>query len=574
MSQSKRVAQVRRGPVLWVGVALIALALGVLLSPQRVVASLPTKAENLRELLEKGIVVVRWAFLSAAVLGIASALWWRLKPREVMSKRMPWEARDWWISGVLLLSGAGLRAVTIGSSLWWDELTTLVVVVRKGVPAILTWSANGNNHVLNSALIWVTGRVVGEGEIQARLPAYLFGALLPLMVFLAWRSLLNRRIAALAGVGALLHFSLHMHATEARGYAEAVFCIWLAQALLVRVIAQPTRANISGYISCCVAGFGFLPVAILVPVSHGLLAAIMWLRGLMEKTSEGDRDAWKTVWFSSTWATAIGLIGFGLPIPQMLAYAKQGAVNDHMLLSMELIRQTAGYLAGGPSVPAALVILSVCGIGWAAGPAARGMRVACLGPAALAALWLLAPHGRFSPRLFFFILPTVVMGVALASEFLMRRRQRLAPVLVGLTVFAWVALMSPLYWRRLTIGNPNLKDLAKRSSSSTFVLLGGQADVNASFYFRRASFFNSWPETEEQMQMLHHADMVVQGYRTDKTVHQRELAALGFSVSENLESWNDTEHLSFLVYRRGVAGGPTGAENEATKGPGIPAGGD
>ena len=461
------------------------------------------------------------------------------------------EAQDWWIAVALLLAAAGVRAVTINSSLWWDEMGTLVWVVRKGLPAIMTWSANGNNHVLNSVLIWLVRAVGGEGEIQTRLPAYVLGGLTPPAIYLGWRALLPRRTAVFAGMIALLHFTLHVHATEARGYAGAVLCVWIAQAFFARLVRPATVACVLGYVGCCVAGIGFLPVAILVPLAHGLLAGLFVFGNLWRGKVSDAQDIWKSVLFASAWATLLGLAVFGLPMPQTLYYASHGAANDHLLLSVGLVEQILKYSAGVPSTMAGLILLGVCGLGWVAGPSVPGMRAAFLAPAALAVLWLLIPGGRYSPRLFFLVLPAVAMGMALAAEAMMRQQRPLTRLLSLAAVCAWLACMTPNYWRRLMIGNPNLKHLAQCCQSSRVVLLGMQSDMNSTLYFHDAPFLRSWPDTAGQLRSLRNADVVVVGFQIiDRDAHVQEFRELGFRVDETLASWNDKEHVSFLVYRR------------------------
>lgn len=543
-------SRTRRRAAQWLAVAAISLLLAAVLSPHRIVTSLPPKAERLRESLESGVAWVRYALAGCGVLAVLSAVWWKPgNTRFTAPAKRHLKSSDWGFAFLLLIIAICIRAIAVNSSLWRDELRT-VLIVRNGLATILTYSANANNHVLNSVLIWLTRAVAGEGEFQARLPAYLFGIATPPAIYLLWAGALGRRTAGFAGLAALAHFSLQIHATEARGYSGAVLFVCVAQAFFARLIEEPTPARIIGYVASCVASIGFVPLAILLPVAHGLSAAILlavtWLRGKPEES----RNAWKTAWFSTVWAVLLAMLAFGLPMPQTLSYALHGAERDHLLLSVGLVSEIGEYLSGTPALLAMLAILSLCVTGWALGKLSPAVRLAFLAPVALAAIWLVRPHGRYSGRFFFFILPAVIMGIGLGCQYWSSRRKayRLLPVVaVGL----WLGFMMPGYWRRYQFATPDLKGLARKLQSSHVLLCGMQGDVNSIYYFHNAPFIKSWTGSAEEAALLRQADIVIEGFEViDRDTHRQQLRSLGFVPAETLESWNPKMHVSFLVYRR------------------------
>src|SRR5262249_49319898 len=82
---------------------------------------------------------------------------------------------DWiWLTAILVIAVA-LRAYKLESSLWYDEIATLVNIVRLPVRGIVTTLASMNNHILFSleakAAVWI----FGESAWSLRLPAMLFG---------------------------------------------------------------------------------------------------------------------------------------------------------------------------------------------------------------------------------------------------------------------------------------------------------------------------------------------------------------------------------------------------------------
>lgn len=543
-------SRIRQHAPWWLAAAAISLLLAAVLSPHRIVTSLPPKAERLRESLESGVAWVRYALAGCGVLAVLSAVWW--KPRKTkldVASKGDLKSSDWGFALLLLIIAICIRAIAVNSSLWWDEIRTMLVV-RNGLPTILTYSASGNNHVLNSALIWLIRRLAGEGEIQTRFPAYVFGIATPPAIFLLWAGKLGRQTAAFAGLAAMAHFSLQIHATEARGYSGAVLFVCVAQVFFARLIEEPTTARIIGYVASCVASIGFIPVAILVPVAHGFAAAILFTVARLRGKPMEARNAWKTAWFATVWAALISMIAFGLPMPQTVSYALQGAERDHLLLSPALIRQIGEYLSGTPALLAMLAILALCVTGWALGKSSPAVRLAFLAPVALAAIWLVRPHGRYSGRFFFFILPAVIMGIGLGCQYWSSRRKayRLLPVVaVGL----WLGFMMPGYWRRYQFATPDLKGLARKLQSSHVLLCGMQGDVNSIYYFHNAPFIKSWTGSAEEAALLRQADIVIEGFEViDRDTHRQQLRSLGFVPAETLESWNPKMHVSFLVYRR------------------------
>ncbi len=70
---------------------------------------------------------------------------------------------------------AALRFYGLGSSLWYDEIVTLVESARRPVLEILTYFPDVNVHPLYSLLAHVSLETFGESNWALRLPACVFG---------------------------------------------------------------------------------------------------------------------------------------------------------------------------------------------------------------------------------------------------------------------------------------------------------------------------------------------------------------------------------------------------------------
>lgn len=71
--------------------------------------------------------------------------------------------------GVLGAALVWSRLAPLDQSLWWDEIYTVVHYVRPGPEEIFLGDYVPNNHMLFSALTWLTSSILGESEIVYRL---------------------------------------------------------------------------------------------------------------------------------------------------------------------------------------------------------------------------------------------------------------------------------------------------------------------------------------------------------------------------------------------------------------------
>jgi hypothetical protein len=120
---------------------------------------------------------------------------------------------------LLAVVHVGTRLAGLGRSLWWDEAFTAHRYVRGGPSTLLDADLYyANNHVLFSALTWLTTRFAGTSEPALRLWAVVPAlAGVTLVVWWLWR-----RLSPAAALAALALFTAStLHATmsiEARGY--------------------------------------------------------------------------------------------------------------------------------------------------------------------------------------------------------------------------------------------------------------------------------------------------------------------------------------------------------------------
>ena len=394
----------------------------------------PLEGKAYEPLLRQGLDIAATAWLAVGVLAGVGAFRAsvgascgalsagpRIGERSIM--RVTWP-----IVGGLALTAGLLRAISLRESFWWDELTTLLRCVRRGVPVILTFSADCNNHVLNSLSAWGAIRVLGEGEWQVRVPGFLLGTIVAPVAYAATVQFFGRPVALWAGIITALHSTLIVASSEARGYSGAILCAFVSMACFARMVdssewidRSPTGAADScrrqgkgirwctlTYVLANVVGSGFLVNFLLVPASHLATAAILRRRPF---DGGGRPDAI----LAAMMAMALSVAIFGVQIPQVLAYAAgDHALREHLTLGSRLLIETGQYVTGVGGAGPAGVLLFVAAVGWRKGRTSPANRVAYLAPVALAGLWLLVPGQRYSARLFYMLIPPFVLGLALA----------------------------------------------------------------------------------------------------------------------------------------------------------------
>ena len=506
--------------------------------------------------LVAGIALVRGAFIAVAVLALASMVWWPVTrlPATTPEPRAPIPARAWWCAALVLTIGVALETPRLTSSFWWDELTSLVLVVRRGPLVIASYSANANNHILNSALMWVVSALGGEREYVLRLVPFVMSLVAVQLVFLTLLPLAGLRVAALAALTAAIHGWVTGHGTEARGYAGAILCSWVAIVCFARMLTRPTRRATLAYIAAAVLSFGFVTTSLFVPIAHGLIGLVLLVRA----RTEPARAIALNIVFACLWVAPLALIAFGLPLPQLAIYARTSAVGDHSTIGWITLADLVAYLAGFARaplvVPAAIAFVVVAAIGAAAAmrrsnpDALRALMVAAVAPTATTALYLLMPGTRSSSRFFCFLVLPACVAAAYGFAWLWRRRgpYRLA---TAVALGAWLAALGAFQARALTVGRPDLRALGARVAGQRVAMVGAQAMLNR-YYFPNAIASDSVRRT------VAGADVVIEGRanaeRRLATAHPL-LAGLGFQIDTTIRS-AVPDQTEYVVYRRGRGG--------------------
>jgi hypothetical protein len=533
----------RAAAILWSTLSLAAFGSAIAVTPSLIPAKLPGNGEQFRAALVQGITLVRAGLVICGILAILSAF--LLRPvAGAVAAPMRFGMVDVAIVGGLLGLTLLLTVPHLARSFWWDELITLVGLVKRGPMVILSFSADANNHIANSLLMWCVLHGMGESEFLMRLPALLFGLATPIVVYGALVGVWGRERAALTAFLAAVNSAAVAHAVEARGYSGAILFSFLACRTFMALLDRSSGRNLFLYVLFAVTSVGFIATTVLVPLSHGVVALILYLKSL--RAGPGDTDA-RTPALNAVlaclWVAVVGTIMFGLIAPQMVLYAAKGAPRDHSPLGWPILGDIAKYLGSIPTAAGAGLVLALAVAGWALNWRERSLCLAYLPPAAAAVVHVCLPGSYVSPRFFCYLIVPVAMGLAtlILHLFALRRLPRLAAAIV---LLGWLGLVTMVHWDLLTGNHVDLRRMAANLSPNPVVLFGPQADMNA-YYFRDAQII---VRIKPKSQDFRDAVYVVES-RESAGEPDPMLLALGFAFVERQDSRLQCG-MNYFVYRR------------------------
>jgi hypothetical protein len=261
-----------------------------------------------------------------------------------------------------MVLAAALRAIGLDGGLWLDEIITLVDSVRQPVAQIITVFPGNNQHTLYSVLAHVSIRVFGEEVWSLRLPALLFGAATPPVLYLFAREFTGRTEALLAGLLLAVNYHHVWFSQNARGYSALAFFALLATWLLLRGLRRGKSSDFLWYgVASSLAVYTHLTMVFMV-MAHAVACA------LLLGVPPFDKDAlprWRLPLIGFVLAAVLALALYApllLDVQQYFLKPSQSKeVATPQWAAMELLRglqvgtgSAFGALAGG--------ILFLCGL--------------------------------------------------------------------------------------------------------------------------------------------------------------------------------------------------------------------
>ena len=538
----------RRSPVslwtaFWLTSAACAAVGAVALSSDKCLGLVPPQAGFYRVQIAQGLLIVRCALAATALLAVISCFFWQRPVTRPNSRNWQPKRVDWLMSLIIIGVSLAFRLPNIDASFWWDELATMVRIVQRNFAVVFTFSANGNNHVLNSFLMKLILAAGGTSEWALRLPVCIFGAILPVVIYWTVRPQ-GFRLATLCGLISTLHFSLITHSCEARGYIGAILFSYLANLFFVTMYQRPSGCISFAYIVAAVLAVGFVPLSLLVIAAHlGVCLLLLLLKKLRSKLSTTSAICRHQL-FLGVWAFLIAVLAFGITFPQVVSYSRSGAERDHLQLSLQLITDVSQYITGTTLPWLPLVALAGAIGGWLSLGRRLDIGLPFLVLATASLAWLLVPGGRYSARFFFFIIPPFILGLAAFIDRFGFAGLNWKSLCVLLCSLIWLFSAGLSYARFIHIKNPDLKGFAQQLGSARVALIGAQADANL-YYFPNAISLKGDIANLSNQTVL--PETILRGVSSEQ-IGSFDSAIDGYVLQRVLLSWTQS-HPSFLVYQ-------------------------
>jgi len=224
---------------------------------------------------------------------------------------------------IVTVVAAGLRLYRIDQGFWYDELFSLQNFFNAGWMKLFTEMPDPNHHPLYSVLAKISITALGEKEWTARLPAFLFGAATPPLVYLFGARSLNRSAGLIAAL--LLSFNMwHIYLSQdARGYSAAVFFVLFSTYFFMLLLEKITIARVAAYVLLSSTAMYFHLYTFAAPVGHLLMAGIYLAV---------NRSKWKSSVF--------------IPLAPVFALLLAGLIYFPMFDDMLRFARTEGQIIG------------------------------------------------------------------------------------------------------------------------------------------------------------------------------------------------------------------------------------
>jgi hypothetical protein len=551
--------------VLW-SVAVGFFSVAVLLTPARVDPYLPEKATRLAPLIAAGIQLLRFLLVGGAVLALVTDGIRRLWPPEGDAEiGASWEAKDSVTAVVLTAVALCLRLPNAAESLWWDEIASQMRVVERGLGAVFAFSADGNNHIANSALMWVASKF-GTEEWKLRLPSLLIGTLMPAAVYLLFQRIGHRRVGLIAAALITIHFRMVDFSNEARGYIGSAAFGAVASIAFARLCKGWNKRWASLYVITATAAASFVITGAYLILAHLMLASGLFVRRLTRARGDSPwglspREWRAPLWcaIAACWALLCTLLISAPTLPQLADYSRYRAPSFHSPVGLAFYKNALPYLTGVEHyTPAALLFVVVLAGYWSA--RRNWVTLAAIaGPVLVQIAYFHVTRSVASPRVFISAVFPMVIGLSFFIDGQWSRSnvpRRAAGLLIAALL---VADSASVFARYYSVGNPELRKLSERLPRGRVFLAGAQAESNV-YYFPGASWeINESNVVRRLASMGSSAPRFVLWGQNCRRAIAPQIQDLGYRPSARLEDWTYAEHAAnqrrpcFTLYEQSAA---------------------
>ncbi|MFM7134954.1 MAG: glycosyltransferase family 39 protein [Planctomycetota bacterium] len=225
----------------------------------------------------QGAAAFRFALAAAAAV-IPLLVWMLVRACPPDAERPPRpiapRTRAGWLllAGIVAIGGA-LRIAVARESLWYDEISAFLSFAIEGPGVAFGSYAVPTNHVPMTIATWAAWTLSGGSldELVLRAPAIAAGVASIAVAYALGATLFSRRLGLFTALAVAVGPIPVVEGAEARGYAFVILGALVATLALARAFRTRSAREYAVFAGACAFMAWSHPVAVLVPVSAGVI---------------------------------------------------------------------------------------------------------------------------------------------------------------------------------------------------------------------------------------------------------------------------------------------------------------
>ena len=172
---------------------------------------------------------------------------------------------------IILAVGGILRWHYINLPFRTDEAYTYLMFASKPLAHAMSDYSQPNNHLFHTLLVHLVSGKFPSSPIVIRLPAFVFGVLLPLVIYVFGRTFYGKSIGLIAAALASTSFALIFFSVNARGYIIITVLFLLSALAFEFLLRKPSPLSFGLFVSIGTIGMFTMPTML-----HAIAGLVLW----------------------------------------------------------------------------------------------------------------------------------------------------------------------------------------------------------------------------------------------------------------------------------------------------------
>jgi hypothetical protein len=212
--------------------------------------------------------------------------------------------------GIIAFIALILRLYIINNPIGYDEAYTFINFSSKSVKFVLADYHAPNNHILNSLMIWVAYRILGDHIWVVRVPAFIASMLSVPAAYIAARRFFNPALALTASAVAAIASDIVSEAANGRGYPMIILFSLLLANFAGILVKKQDRWALAAYAVTGALGFYSIPIFL-----YPMAGISLWVAMTYFVNNEPWKDRWNKLQTFLLACLASGILTFLLYSP-------------------------------------------------------------------------------------------------------------------------------------------------------------------------------------------------------------------------------------------------------------------